>query len=77
MEDDKDVLCLKSHCDQLMEHFDAVQIFASRYTDEGTIAIKQGDGNWFARRGQVEDWLMKENEATRVEIRRSVDDSDD
>lgn len=43
----------------LMEHFDTVQIFCTRSDpDRGiTTNIDGGNGNWFARRGQVRDWV--------------------
>lgn len=64
----------------LSEHFDAVQIFASRYNGEsgkGTTSWNFGVGNWFAREGQVREWVEKENEASRIETREArKEDSD-
>lgn len=58
---------------QLGEHFDTVQILVSRHepgTEDGTVNISYGLGNWFARFGQVRDWLIKTDERTREYVRR-------
>jgi hypothetical protein len=46
-----------------MEHFDTVQIFATRHVDSetGTVGAQHGEGNWYARRGQVAEWLVKQD----------------
>lgn len=66
------------HADQLAEHFDSVQIFVTRKADneteeDGTVNINFGRGNWFARYGQVQAWLIKSEEWTRMEARKSDD----
>ena len=68
---DDDYERVKRACSLLIEHFDAVQIFASRDTgtDEGTLGIHHGAGNWYTRRGQVEDWRVKQDEGARIERR--------
>jgi hypothetical protein len=45
--------------DHLAERFDAVLVLASRYTPETgcTTRVVLGAGNYYARRGMVEDWL--------------------
>jgi hypothetical protein len=55
----------------LSEHFDSVQVFATRHepTDGGTINVNFGAGNWFARKGQVGEWLIKADERSREEAR--------
>lgn len=69
-EQDLDVQRLKKMCEELGEHFDCVQIFASRFdAEEGTTSVNWGAGNWHARRGQVDGWLTKEDERSRKEIR--------
>jgi len=57
-----------------MEHFDTVQIFATRHLPDRneTTALDCGDGNYYARFGQVEQWLMIEN-ATAI---RNDDEND-
>ena len=68
---DADFQLVVAHCQQLIEHFDSVQIFVTRSEPEkdGTIHIARGTGNWFARYGQVAAWLTKENEAQRETMR--------
>lgn len=52
----------------LVEHFDAVQIFASRHEQgesAGTVYVSEGRGNWYARYGQVRTWLLNEEDVSR------------
>lgn len=55
----------------LREHCDSVHIFCTRYDSESgdTASVNKGDGNWFARLGQVEEWVEKKREETRQEVR--------
>jgi hypothetical protein len=68
-----DVERVKAACRVLGEHFDCVQIFASRHEDkyesDGTVNVAYGDGNWFARYGQVVEWMIRQDERTRDHIR--------
>lgn len=63
---------LREACECLGEHFDTVQIFATRYEthDIGTVNVNFGTGNWFARLGQISTWLTKEAESSKEDIRR-------
>jgi hypothetical protein len=65
------VKCVDSHVAQLMEHFDAVQIFVSRHDGEtgNTGSIHRGGGNWYARVGQVQEWLSEADEDVRDNMR--------
>lgn len=55
---------------ELLEFFDAVQIFASRSDGEkGTVHVSFGLGNWFARRGQVGEWILKEDQSSRLSVK--------
>jgi hypothetical protein len=65
------------HCqeaiDKLMEHFDSVQIFANRHEcgkENGTVNVSLGGGNWFARYGQVHEWITKVEEESRIHVRQ-------
>ncbi len=54
----------------LSEHFDSVQIFASRYDGgEGTKHVNLGAGHYFMRKSHVEEWLIKEDEELRERVR--------
>lgn len=46
----------------LSEHFDSVIIFATRHisNDRGTLKWTRGGGNWYARFGQVKEWVLAE-----------------
>jgi hypothetical protein len=53
----------------LAEHFDTVQVFATRHEagqEDGTISVQKGLGNWFARYGQVQEWLVTNDERSRL-----------
>lgn len=73
----KDEDRLKKAVSDLSEWFDTVQIFVTRYEggdDGGTLNLGAGDGNYFARRGQVEEWLMKANEEAKIMVRKREDE---
>ena len=60
---DADMAILEKHANALMEHFDNVQIFVTRCDPavvDGTINATFGLGNWFARYGQVKNWINGE-----------------
>lgn len=68
MDTQPDVNMVKRHVEELGEHFDSVQIFATRHEQgslDGTVSIHIGTGNWFARYGQVTEWCIKQDEWTR------------
>ena len=57
---------------QLGEHFDTVQIFATRHESgehDGTLRFHVGVGNWYARFGQVAYWLQIQNQDARNEAK--------
>jgi len=68
---DLDVKMINKHLDTLIEHFDSVQIFATRQSshNDGTVHINIGRGNYFARYGQIKEWIIVEEESTRNKIR--------
>lgn len=69
--EDRHMKVLKSHTAQLMEHFDNVQIFATRQNndDDTTITAHFGGGNWYARYGHVREWVTREEERARANVR--------
>lgn len=75
VEQDKDVVMIKEHLRQLIEHgdFDTVHIFASRHQpgskSSGTRVMQFGLGHWHARYGQIREWVVKEEEKMRMEER--------
>jgi hypothetical protein len=71
-DDHPDLAMLKTHANQLAEHFDSVQIFATRHeagTEDGTVTVNHGTGNWFARYGQIVEWVTKKREEARLSVR--------
>lgn len=60
-----DTTIMKKHVMLLRENFDTVQIFCTRHENGGyTVNATEGRGNWFARLGQVADWLRRETDAS-------------
>lgn len=70
---------VRQHIDQLAEHFDTVQVFVTRVTQGGeyTVRIDTGTGNWFARYGQIRQWVEMEDEEARHIARRVAGQSED
>jgi hypothetical protein len=60
-ENDDDILSVDSCVKDLMNKFDSVQIFCTRHRQDcqSTISVHRGDGNWFARIGQIKEWVIK------------------
>jgi len=55
---------LESMVAKLLENFDSVQIFATSHngaTGE-TLNLTAGGGNYYARLGQIKNWLMKKDQ---------------
>jgi hypothetical protein len=46
---------------QLAEHFDTVQIFVTHQEGQDTNAYWHGTGNWYARMGQVSEFLVMQD----------------
>ena len=80
-EDNADMEMISDVLARLGEHFDSVQIFASRQEvdggDQSVVNIYSGCGNWFARYGQVKNWLITENERTKTRVRNEIFDEED
>lgn len=71
-QNDIDLDRIKEHVTQLAEHFDTVHIFVTRHEegDIGTTNASWCHGSYFTRRGQIEDWVIKQDERTRLEAKR-------
>jgi len=67
--EDKELAMLKEHVAQLGQHFDTVHIFVTRVSPKegGTINANWGDGNWYARYGQVHNWFIRQDAISRRE----------
>ena len=57
-----DMAVLQKAMDMLSEHFCTVQIFCTRHdgADDCTSSFRKGCGNWFARYGQIREFVDKE-----------------
>jgi hypothetical protein len=60
---EEDLARLKNATTLLMEHFHTVHIFCTRHVDDdtGTVAVQFGGGNWYARRAQIGDWVLRQD----------------
>lgn len=73
-----DIAMLRRAAAVLAENFDTVQIFCSRHLgDDGTVGVKYGTGNWFARIGQVKEWVNGEDSAVEAQQFKRSDSEDD
>jgi len=72
----KTAAVLESQCAQLMEHFDSVQIFVTKHNKltRYVSAFHVGDGNYYARLGQVREWIMIEDEREKIKLKRVMND---
>jgi len=64
----RDEALVQGVVDRLGEHFDTVQVFCTRHDAprlDGTVHMAMGSGNWFARYGQVQAWVVTEEESHR------------
>ncbi len=72
-EHEKLLAMVDKHLLQLSEHFDAVQIIATRHrpgADESTDVIKRGTGNWYARYGAAVLWIEEHKAREAEQVRR-------
>jgi hypothetical protein len=68
-----DIARLETCLAHLGEHFDAVHIFATRHEsgeEGGTIKVQKGVGNWYARYGQIVEFLVISEEDARCYARK-------
>lgn len=75
-QENKDIERVKKAVETLSEFFDTCQIFCTRHESgemDGTVNVKQGVGNWFARYGQVKEWVLIEEEVSRSKVRKDND----
>lgn len=76
MTPDENLAVVKRHVAMLMEHFDSVQVFATKSNDEDetTFSVNYGSGNWYARYGQVQEWMVQQASRADAQIRKEDDD---
>lgn len=74
-----DLKWVHEKAEELGAKFDSVQIFVSRQdpTTDTTISVNAGTGNWHARRGQVREWLLKQDEFSRLAAIEEAEEADE
>ncbi len=68
----RDVEMIEAALGVLSEYFDCVTIFANRHEGDGTEHLAAGRGNFYARIGQVKEWLIQEEHKSRLEVECSI-----
>jgi len=71
---------LRKAIHDLGEHFEAVQIFVSTHQPAevgGTMHACVGVGNWYARYGQIREWIIRTEEETKCGVRSEFAEEDD
>lgn len=71
---DEDTPRLDRALAQLSEHFDSVQIIATRHTGTHTSRFDRGTGNLYSRLGAVAEWLHLRRSRVHVHVEREDDD---
>jgi len=72
---DKKLDLIKNQAKLLLASFDTVQIFATKHDkQDGSVSYHWGDGNWFARYGQVKNWTCKQEAITVHDAKRDNED---
>jgi hypothetical protein len=76
MDKDEEADLIEKHARELSEHFDTVQILATRHdpaNEDGTIYFAIGVGNFYARYGQAVEWIIAQDERTRIKARKDAE----
>lgn len=64
MSDKEQQALLDRAINQLMEHFDAVQILVTYQKGDDTIRCFKGGGNWYARQGMAQEFIREDQART-------------
>lgn len=73
---EKDLVRIQDTCARLREHYDSVQIFATKFNGKGeTFHFTWGEGCTFSRHGQISLYLEREKELERIRVRNQFGDS--
>lgn len=63
---------VQSFVDQLGEHVDSVRVFVTFPTLDGkphTAGLTVGIGNFYAQQGQIQEWMVTQDERVRDHVR--------
>ena len=64
---------------ELGEHYDTVQVFVTRHESgeqRGTVHAEAGLGNWYARYGQIKEWVVRQESRAGCEAVKEEDDTE-
>lgn len=61
--------CAEECAQKLSEHFDSVRIIAVRHTKGVSAVFSTGRGDFYSQLGASRDWVIRQNERTRVNER--------
>jgi hypothetical protein len=70
---------LKKAIHDLGEHFESVQIFVPTHqpAEVGrTVHASAGVGNWYARYGQIREWIIRTEEETKCSVKSEFVEKD-
>ena len=71
---------VKRHVSELGEHFESVRIFVTTPSPDDsqlTRSYDSGCGNWYASYGHIQEWIIRQEEYTRLDARKSREESDE
>lgn len=66
-----------NYATKMGEHFDAVLILVSHTEGRSTGMGAASHGNYYAKRGMAMEWLAREDERSRIDVRPVMDDDSD
>lgn len=68
------------HLNELGEYFDTVRIFVTTGNDNESsrwVSYSEGRGNFYAQKGQIEEWVVREDERIRIDERKDAETEED
>jgi hypothetical protein len=69
---------IKMHLAKISEYADTVEIFITIHNNNGiTTCYSQGHGNWYARYGQIQQWVKQNELSFLVERKTNINNDFD
>lgn len=56
---------------EILEHADSVRVFVTFHQADSTKSYNVGGGNFYSQLGIVGEWLTRQNEIARQEVKRN------
>ena len=72
--------CVERFLHEIGEHTQSARVFLTYPTEDGKphyAGYTNGCGNFFAQKGQITDWVIRQEEYVREDARRQSDDDED